>query len=73
MDPIQIKKYLKFRKIAPLQDIAIHFRKEPDALRPMLDMWIHKGKVKRTRCASACQKGCCKCDPATLEVYEWIG
>ena len=72
MDLIQLKKYLQSRTIVPLQDMAHHFQVEIEAVRPLLDVWISKGKVrKRQQTTSAC-KGCCKCDPATIEVYEWI-
>jgi hypothetical protein len=72
MTPIEIKKYLVKRKIATLQNIAFHFRMETEAVTPMLDMWILKGKLKKHDSDFRCQKGCCKCDPATMEAYEWI-
>ena len=72
MTPIEIKKYLIERKIATLRDIAIHFSMETGTVVPMLDMWIRKGKLKKYDSKSVCQKGCCKCDPATIEAYEWI-
>ncbi|MBL0715302.1 MAG: FeoC-like transcriptional regulator [Desulfosarcina sp.] len=72
MTPIEIKQYLIERRLATLQDIAIHFRKETDTVTPMLDMWIRKGKLKKHDGDLGCQKGCCKCDPATIETYEWI-
>jgi len=56
MTPIEIRKYLQERKLATLHDIALHFRMSTDATRPMLDIWIKKGKV----------------DPATIETYEWL-
>ena len=73
MDLIQIKQYLKERKLAPLQDIAIHFRADVDTVQPMLDIWVRKGKVKKHAGDLGCQKGCCKCDPAAIITYEWVG
>lgn len=73
MDLIAIKQYLKERGgIVPLKDVALHFRRDADAVRPLLEMWVNKGKVRLTR-AEACGKGCCKCDPEHLELYEWVG
>jgi hypothetical protein len=74
MDLIELKRYLHDRRIAPLQDMALHFKVDTETVRPMLDIWINKGKVRKQpgATAGAC-KGCCKCDPATIEVYEWIG
>lgn len=73
MDLIQLKQYLRARRIAPLQDMAHHFHVEVETVRPLLDVWINKGKVQRKRQeAAATCKGCCKCDPALIEVYEWV-
>jgi hypothetical protein len=72
MNPIEIRKYLHQRKLATLNDIAVHFRMTADAVRPMLDLWMKKGKVKKHENGPGCSRGCCKCDPATLEIYEWL-
>ncbi len=61
------------RKMAPLQDMAFHFNMEPETIKPMLEKWLAKGKVHRHENNLGCAKGCCKCDPATIETYEWIG
>lgn len=72
MTPIAIKQYLSGRKLATLKDIAVHFRMDTDTVKPMLDLWARKGRVKKHASNLGCQKGCCKCDPATITTYEWI-
>lgn len=72
MTPIEVRKYLQERKLATLHDIALHFRMTTEAIAPMLEIWITKGKVKKHADSLGCSKGCCKCDPATIETYEWI-
>ena len=73
MDLIAVKQYLKERGDAvPLKDVALHFGRAADAVRPLLEVWVGKGKVRHTK-AEACGKGCCKCDPETLELFEWVG
>jgi hypothetical protein len=72
MTPIEIRQYLQERKLATLHDIALHFRTTTEATVPMLDLWVKKGKVKRHSGSLGCNKGCCKCDPATIETYEWL-
>lgn len=72
MDLIKLKNYLRERKLVPLQDVAMHFRVDVDAVRPMLEVWVNKGKAKRHKNNIGCQKGCGKCDPASIETYEWI-
>ena len=72
MDLLKIKQYLRERKLVPLQDVATHFRVDVEAIRPLLDVWVNKGKAKRHANNLGCQKGCCKCDPASIETYEWL-
>lgn len=72
MDPLTIKRYLQERKVATLHDIAVHFRSEPETVRPMLALWLGKGKVKKIAGSAGCSKGCCSCDPATIESYLWV-
>jgi hypothetical protein len=73
MTPSEVKRYLSERKVAPLNDIAVHFDMEPDAVRGMLGHWIRKGRVRlhqEDRCSS---DGCCGgCDEHVKEVYEWL-
>ncbi len=68
----EIKVYLRKNRRVMLADIATHFDLEPDALRGMLQKWVSKGKVRKLAADTGCSTGCCKCDPATLEFYEWI-
>ena len=67
----ELKSYLIKNKRDPLIDIAHHFNVTPDAMKGMLEHWIHKGKVRRLE-SSVCNKGCCKTAPAHLEIYEWV-
>ncbi len=66
-----IKRYLKSRPQANLSDIALHFDSEPDAIRGMLEIWIRKGKVKKSLLNQACGSGCNKCAEALIEIYSW--
>ena len=72
MDLIQLKHYLRNRKITPIQDAAYHFQVDVETVRPLLQVWINKGKVRRQPGTAVACKGCCKCDLATIELYEWI-
>lgn len=68
-----LKNYLSERKIVPLNDIAVHFDSDPDALRGMLDHWIRKGRV-RLHQEEGCQAKCCGgCSShGSKEFYEWL-
>ena len=40
----------------------------------MLDMLERKGRIRKLPEGSSCgSKSCCKCDPATVALYEWAG
>jgi len=68
----ELRDYLRLNRRALLADMSNRFDMEPDAIRGMLQKWIRKGKVRKMSGDSSCSTGCCKCDPATLELYEWI-
>lgn len=68
-----IKRYLMQRGQASLDDIALHFDTQPDAVRGMLEQWMRKGRIRRHLATSACGGGCTKCAPSSTEIYEWIG
>lgn len=68
----ELRSYLRSRKRAPLIDMANHFAMDPEALRAMLDRWAVKGRVVRLPSGTPCADGCCKRDPATIDIYEWV-
>jgi hypothetical protein len=69
-----ISAYLAEQKRAPLMDLSHRFRSNPEALRGMLAVLERKGRVRKVTTGTACKMGGCeKCDPAALEVYEWLG
>ncbi len=66
-----LRAYLRERGQSSLQDMALHFDTDPDALRGMLEHWIRKGKVSRMTNASCASSGCTQCNPSTVEIYVW--
>ncbi len=69
----ELRDYMKTHRRVPLIDLANHFDTDPDALRGMLAKWAAKGKVEKLPEGTTCGSSCCKCDPATTEIYEWKG
>jgi len=51
--------------------MALHFKVDITAVRPLLEVWIAKGKVRKIEGAADCG-GCCKCDAAVIELYAWL-
>ena len=68
----ELSGYLAQRRQAPLVDLAHRFDSSPEALRAMLEVLARKGRVRRIENGAACASGCCKCDQASVETYEWV-
>ncbi len=68
----RVSDYLKIHRRAALTDMAIGLDATPDALRGMLTVLERKGRVHKLPSGTACGGGCCKCSPASVELYEWI-
>lgn len=68
----EVRDYLKQRGTAPLRDMALTFDMEQDALRPIIEQWVAKGKVRKLPPGTACAGGCNSCAPETIEIYQWI-
>lgn len=64
-----LRNYLATRGRAPLGDLRARFDIDDEALRAMLDVWIRKGRVRRTE--TPCS-GCCGCTGSATEIYEWV-
>lgn len=69
----QVRDYLKQKGQAPLRDMALEFGMDQEALRPIIEQWIDKGKVRKLPQGTACGGGCNSCMPETIELYEWVG
>ncbi|MDJ0742117.1 MAG: FeoC-like transcriptional regulator [Xenococcaceae cyanobacterium MO_167.B27] len=54
-----------------LADMKRHFQIDGDALKPMLNKLIKKGRVRKLSNTKKCNS-CTSCDPDALEFYEWI-
>ncbi|MEQ1557692.1 MAG: FeoC-like transcriptional regulator [Methyloglobulus sp.] len=68
----ELRSYLQQQKRVALKDMENHFNIDADALRGMLSKWIAKGAVRKMPSGTSCSTGCCKCDPALTELYEWV-
>jgi putative ferrous iron transport protein C len=67
----QLRDYIAERRRLSLQDLANHFDTDPEALRGMLAILERKGRVRKLAAGAACG-GCCNCDQAAPELYEWV-
>lgn len=68
-----LTRHLRTQGRAALRDLAHRFETDPEALRGMLEMLERKGWVRKLPGGTPCAGGCCSCDPASIELYEWAG
>ena len=68
----QVRDYLKLQGQAALRDMALAFNMEQSALRPIVEQWIAKGKVRKLPSGTECQSGCTYCSPDEIEIYQWV-
>ncbi len=66
-----IQTYLTQHSRASLTELAIHFRTDAHALRPMLKRLMRKGRIRQWK-PEKCG-GCTSCSPESIEFYEWVG
>lgn len=68
----EIRDYVRERRQASLEEIALHVDSNPDAVRGMLERWIRKGRIRKTLKGPACGSSCGSCSSESTEIYEWI-
>ncbi|WP_443029054.1 FeoC-like transcriptional regulator [Spirulina sp. CS-785/01] len=65
-----LQQYIATHKKVSLEDLSNHFQYDPEALRPMLNRLIKKGRICQQK-SEKCH-GCTHCSPESIELYEWI-
>ncbi|MFV9990760.1 MAG: FeoC-like transcriptional regulator [Coxiella endosymbiont of Dermacentor nuttalli] len=69
---LSLKSFLRERKTANLQELSLHFCKQPQIIRSMLEHWIKKGKICRLGRPADCETRCQICHSQFTEIYKWI-
>lgn len=69
----RLSDYLRLHRRASLLDMGIALSTDSEALRNMLAVLARKGRVRQLPANTACSSGCTKCQPHTIEIYEWTG
>ena len=67
----ELKDYLAKTKVSSMFELQLHFNTDAEVLRDMLEHWIRKGKIKKTKRSVKCGS-CQQCNPLMTELYEWI-
>lgn len=68
---VDIKNYIKERKLINLKELSFHFQRDPDTMREMLAHWIRKGIIRKSEKPPSCGTKCMQCKPAVAEIYCW--
>lgn len=69
----RVSDHLRAHRRASVFDMAGTLDTSVDALGAMLATLERKGRVRRMPQGSTCGGSCCKCNPDTLVIYEWVG
>ncbi|WP_101339900.1 FeoC-like transcriptional regulator (plasmid) [Cereibacter azotoformans] len=70
---LDIRRLVQERGRVTLTDLALHFGRDPEAMRGMLDHWIAKGLVRRTVDPGCASSGCGGCSAGrSVEIFEWV-
>lgn len=77
MSLIALKTCLQHRRQATLRDLALHVGSSTDAVRAALQIWVAKGRVRRSGGGSdatgkSCGSGGCAGCHGPEETYEWV-
>ncbi|MBR9973323.1 FeoC-like transcriptional regulator [Magnetospirillum sulfuroxidans] len=69
----ELKSFMVERKRASLTEISIHFDTAASAVRPMVEQWIAKGRLRKLDIQGGCGKAGsgCACKEPPSEVFEW--
>ncbi|NEO32738.1 MAG: sugar metabolism transcriptional regulator [Symploca sp. SIO3C6] len=66
---IEIQQYLSEQGRASLEQIALHFHMDEEALRGMLRHLVRKGRVRKLPLPEHCH-GCTECRTECIEFYQ---
>jgi hypothetical protein len=69
---LQIRDYICHQGTVSVQQLAREFRLELQALQPMLDLWIHKGVIRKCQEQANCQSACFKCRVKSFDYYQYV-
>lgn len=66
---LDIKHYFEEHKTANLQDLSLHFQRDPEIMRDMLSHWLRKGVIHKTPNPAGCGVSCVQCEVSIAETY----
>lgn len=67
----EIRDYVKKRGQVSLTDLVNHFDSDPSAMEGMLQRWVDRGQIRKSRLTASCGDGCQQCDVRDSALYVW--
>lgn len=58
---LQVRDYIAREGVVSTQQLTREFHLDPQALQPMLDLWVSKGAIEKCQGQANCQSSCFKC------------
>lgn len=70
---LELRNFIRHYRSVSTEQLTREFKIAHEALLPMLDIWVRKGKIQPLRSAQQCN-GCQSCYSKQSQVvyYEWI-
>lgn len=68
---LTIRDYIQAKRVCSLKALSMHFDKEPELMRCLLQHWVRKGVVRCQKKHVGCISHCTRCDPSLVELYIW--
>ncbi|VEG91371.1 FeoC-like transcriptional regulator [Legionella spiritensis] len=66
---LQILDFIRQQKITSSQQLAREFHLDNQALQPMLEIWLRKGRIRVCEQKGACKSRCFKCRTGEPPVF----
>ncbi|MEL6385400.1 MAG: FeoC-like transcriptional regulator [Cyanobacteria bacterium J06626_18] len=66
-----LQTYIESHETVSMLDLSLRFHTDSQALQPMLNKLVRKGRIRQLPIPETCT-GCTCCNFESLECYEWI-
>lgn len=67
-----IRNYIQMHKLVSIEQLSREFCIAPDALHPMLEIWIKKDCIRVVKGKENCGSACHGCHAQQIVYYEWV-
>lgn len=67
---LALRDYIYHHKVVSLEQLTREFHIAPEALMPILDIWIQKAAIRRVADKEGCGTSCKSCQPKNVAYYE---